>query len=148
MEKAPQAIARLEGRDVIGKVVVEVSDYLYLTDRRANMIISGGVNIYPQETENVLLQHPLVADVAVVGVPNADFGEEVKAVIELRDPSQASAATAALLIEYCRQRLSHLKCPRSVDFASGLPRSETGKLLKRLVRDQYRTASASQSKVN
>lgn len=114
--------------------------YLYLTDRRANMIISGGVNIYPQEAENILLAHPIVHDVAVIGVPHDDFGEEVKAVVELRDPALASEQTAADLMAYCRERLSHLKCPRSVDFASGLPRSETGKLLKRLIRDRYRSA--------
>ena len=117
--------------------------YLYLTDRRANMIISGGVNIYPQEAENVLSEHPLVHDVAVIGVPNADFGEEVKAVVELKDPQARTEETAALLIEYCRERLSHIKCPRTVDFATGLPRTETGKLLKRLIRDQYRAAAKS-----
>lgn len=122
---------------------VDADGYLFLTDRRANMIISGGVNIYPQEAENALLEHPLVHDVAVIGVPNADFGEEVKAVVELKDPAQASDDTAALLIAHCRERLSHLKCPRSVDFATALPRSETGKLLKRLIRDQYRAAALS-----
>ncbi len=121
---------------------VDADGYLYLTDRRANMIISGGVNIYPQEAENVLLEHPLVHDVAVIGVPHADFGEEVKAVVELKDPAQASEGTAALLVAHCRERLSHVKCPRSVDFATALPRSETGKLLKRLIRDQYRAAAA------
>lgn len=116
--------------------------YLYLTDRRANMIISGGVNIYPQEAENLLQEHPLVHDVAVIGVPHPEFGEEVKAVVELKEPSLANAATAQLLIEHCRTSLSHLKCPRSVDFATGLPRTETGKLLKRVIRDQYRAAAA------
>lgn len=120
--------------------------YLYLTDRRANMIISGGVNIYPQEAENVLLKHPLVLDVAVIGVPNTDFGEEVKAVVELKDPKLASAETAASLIEHCRQRLSHIKCPRTVDFSTELPRTETGKLLKRLIRDEYRAAHARAAK--
>ena len=119
---------------------VDAEGYLYLTDRRANMIISGGVNIYPQEAENALLEHPMVLDVAVIGVPHAEFGEEVKAVVELHQPESASEATAAALIAHCRERLSHLKCPRSVDFAVGLPRSETGKLLKRLIRDQYRAA--------
>jgi acyl-CoA synthetase (AMP-forming)/AMP-acid ligase II len=121
---------------------VDAEGYLYLTDRLANMIISGGVNIYPQEAENVLLEHPLVHDVAVIGVPNAEFGEEVKAVVELKDPRQASDETAALLMAFCRDRLSHVKCPRSIDFAAGLPRTETGKLLKRLIRDQYRAAHA------
>jgi len=124
---------------------VDAEGYLYLTDRRANMIISGGVNIYPQEAENVLLEHPMVHDVAVIGVPNADFGEEVKAVVELKDPQGASAQTAERLMQYCRERLSHVKCPRTVDFATGLPRTETGKLLKRLIRDQYRAAHAQAS---
>lgn len=117
---------------------VDADGYLFLTDRRANMIISGGVNIYPQEVENLLLEHPLVHDVAVIGIPNSEYGEEVKAVVELKDPNLANEDTASLLIQYCRNRLSHVKCPRSVDFASSLPRSETGKLLKRLVRDHYR----------
>lgn len=121
---------------------VDTQDYLYLTDRRANMIISGGVNIYPQEAENLLLEHPLVLDVAVIGVPHADYGEEVKAVVELRDPHNASDATAQALLAFCRDRLSHIKCPRSIDFATGLPRTDTGKLLKRLVRDQYRARQA------
>lgn len=121
---------------------VDADGFLYLTDRQANMIISGGVNIYPQEAENVLLEHPLVQDVAVIGVPNKDFGEEVKAVIELRDPQLGTEATAELLIAFCRERLSHIKCPRSIDFAAGLPRTDTGKLLKRLIRDQYRAAAA------
>lgn len=106
------------------------------------MIISGGVNIYPQEAENVLLEHPFVHDVAVIGVPHADLGEEVKAVVELKDSQRASEETAAFLMTYCRERLSHVKCPRSVDFATDLPRTETGKLLKRLIRDQYRAAHA------
>ena len=119
---------------------VDGDGYLYLTDRRANMIISGGVNIYPQEAENVLLGHPLVHDAAVIGIPNPDFGEEVKAVVELRDPEQASPEVARALIAHCRQRLSPIKCPRSIDFATDLPRTETGKLLKRLIRDRYRAA--------
>lgn len=119
---------------------VDADGYLFLTDRRANMIISGGVNIYPQEAENTLLEHPLVHDVAVIGVPNAEFGEEVKAVVELKDQQLASAKVGALLLAYCRERLSRVKCPRSIDFATDLPRTETGKLLKRLIRDQYRAA--------
>lgn len=116
---------------------VDDEGYLFLTDRRANMIISGGVNIYPQEAENVLATHPLVRDVAVIGVPNQDFGEEVKAVVELYDAAMASDDTAQQLIEYCRRQLSPIKCPRTVDFDNALPRTDTGKLLKRLVRDRY-----------
>ena len=121
---------------------VDTQGYLYLTDRRSNLIISGGVNIYPQEAESLLLQHPLVHDVAVIGVPHSEFGEEVKAVVELKDPLLAGPATADLLIGHCRAHLSHIKCPRSVDFATSLPRTETGKLLKRLIRDEYRAAHA------
>jgi acyl-CoA synthetase (AMP-forming)/AMP-acid ligase II len=111
--------------------------YLYLTDRKSYMIISGGVNIYPQETENLLAAHPAVADVAVIGVPNADLGEEVKAVVVLMDPDTEGPATAANLIAYCRDRLAHYKCPRSIDFVTDLPRLPTGKLYKRVLRDRY-----------
>ena len=111
--------------------------FLYLTDRKSYMIISGGVNIYPQETENILAMHPKVADVAVLGVPNADFGEEVKAVVQLIDPAEAGSDTERELIDYSRQHLADVKCPRSVDFVEELPRHPTGKLYKRLLRDQY-----------
>jgi len=111
--------------------------YLYLTDRLANTIISGGVNIYPQEAENVLLRHPAVKDVAVVGVPNEEFGEEVKAVVELWEPGQDRAALAADLIAWCRAELSPIKCPRTVDFVDSLPRTASGKLLKREVKAAY-----------
>jgi acyl-CoA synthetase (AMP-forming)/AMP-acid ligase II len=111
--------------------------YLYLTDRRAFMIISGGVNIYPQEAENVLINHPKVADVAVIGVPNEDFGEEVKAVVQPADWSDAGPALADELIAFCREHLSPIKCPRSVDFEAELPRHPTGKLYKRLIRERY-----------
>jgi long-chain acyl-CoA synthetase len=113
--------------------------YLYLTDRKTYMIISGGVNIYPQETENLLSGHPAVMDVAVIGVPNEDLGEEVKAVVQLADPDSASPALAQELISYCRDRLAHFKCPRTVDFVTELPRHPTGKLYKRLLRDAYWT---------
>ena len=111
--------------------------FLYLTDRKANMIISGGVNIYPQETENVLTMHPKVVDVAVFGVPNEDFGEEVKAVVQPADMALAGPALESELIAYCRERLADVKCPRSVDFRAELPRHPTGKLYKRLLKDEY-----------
>ena len=111
--------------------------YLYLTDRKHFMIISGGVNIYPQEAENVLITHPAVMDVAVFGVPNEEFGEEVKAVVQPRDMADATPELALELIDYCRERLSHLKCPRTVDFREELPRHPTGKLYKRLLKDEY-----------
>jgi acyl-CoA synthetase (AMP-forming)/AMP-acid ligase II len=111
--------------------------YLYLTDRKAYMIISGGVNIYPQEAENVLTMHPKVADVAVFGVPNEDFGEEVKAVVEPVDMADAGPELERELIAFCRDALADVKCPRSVDFEEELPRHPTGKLYKRLLKDRY-----------
>jgi acyl-CoA synthetase (AMP-forming)/AMP-acid ligase II len=111
--------------------------YLYLTDRKAYMIISGGVNIYPQEAENVLVTHPKVKDVAVIGVPNEEFGEEVKAVVEPVDMAAAGPELEQELIAYCQAHLSKLKCPRSIDFERELPRHPTGKLYKRLLKDRY-----------
>ena len=111
--------------------------FLYLTDRKAFMIISGGVNIYPQEAENLLIGHPKVADVAVIGVPNEDFGEEVKAVVQPANWADAGPVLADELMAYARQHLSPIKCPRSVDFERELPRHATGKLYKRLIRDRY-----------
>jgi len=111
--------------------------YLHLTDRATFMIISGGVNIYPQETENLLITHPKVADAAVFGVPNADLGEEVKAVVQLMPEVAPAPAVAEELIDFCGQHLARQKVPRSVDFEPELPRLPTGKLYKRLLRDRY-----------
>jgi long-chain acyl-CoA synthetase len=111
--------------------------YLYLTDRSADVIISGGVNIYPAETEAVLITHPAVGDVAVVGVPNAEWGEEVKAVVELQPGVAGTDELASELISWCRQRQAGFKCPRTVDFAAELPRQDNGKLYKRSLRDRY-----------
>jgi fatty-acyl-CoA synthase len=111
--------------------------YLYLTDRQVNMIISGGVNIYPQEAENVLAGHPAVADVAVFGVPDAEMGEAVKAVVQLTDSAVEGEDLEAELIAYCRSELATYKCPRTVDFVDELPRDPNGKLYKRLLRDRY-----------
>lgn len=116
---------------------IDEDGFLYLTDRKANMIISGGVNIYPQEAENVLTMHPKVQDVAVFGVPNADFGEEVKAVVQPVDSKEAGEALERELIAYCREHLADVKCPRSIDFREELPRHPTGKLYKRLLKDEY-----------
>ncbi len=136
-EKTAQSHNHL-GWSTLGDVgYLDDDGYLYLTDRKAHMIISGGVNIYPQEAENVLLLHPKVHDVAVIGIPNPEFGEEVKAVVQLTDPSAAGFDLEADLIAHCRARLSPVKCPRSVDFVAELPRQENGKLYKRKLRDAY-----------
>ncbi|QIX53500.1 acyl-CoA synthetase [Rhodococcus sp. DMU1] len=111
--------------------------YLYLTDRKAHMIVSGGVNIYPQEVENHLAAHPAIMDVAVIGVPDDEMGESVKAVVELVNPSNAGPELEAELIDYCRAALASYKCPRSVDFVDDLPRNPNGKLYKRLLRERY-----------
>ncbi len=111
--------------------------FLYLTDRKSYMIISGGVNIYPQETEDVLITHPDVADVAVFGVPNEEMGEEVKAVVQPHDMARAGKALEEQLMLFCRKHLSPIKCPRSIDFEPELPRTPTGKLVKRHLRDKY-----------
>jgi acyl-CoA synthetase (AMP-forming)/AMP-acid ligase II len=114
--------------------------YLYLTDRKAFMIISGGVNIYPQEAENVLIEHPAVLDVAVLGVPNDDLGEEVRGVVQPVRWEDAGPQLAAELIAYCQQRLSAYKCPRQIDFERELPRLDTGKLYKRKLKERYEAA--------
>ena len=116
---------------------VDDDGFLYLTDRATFMIVSGGVNIYPQECENLLITHPKVADAAVFGVPNEDLGEEVKAVVQPMPGIKADAALADELIEFCAKNLSRQKCPRSIDFMDELPRLPTGKLYKRLLRDKY-----------
>ena len=111
--------------------------YLYLTDRKADMIIAGGVNIYPQEVENLLVTHPKVTDVAVFGVPNPDLGEEVKAVVQPVEMADAGPALAQELLSFCQQHLARFKCPRSIDFEAELPRHPTGKLYKRLLKERY-----------
>jgi long-chain acyl-CoA synthetase len=116
---------------------VDEEGYLYLTDRKSFMIISGGVNIYPQEIENLLITHPKVADVAVVGGPHEEMGEEVIAVIQPADWADAGDALAAELNAFARANLSHVKAPRKIDFMEELPRHQTGKLYKRLIRDAY-----------
>jgi long-chain acyl-CoA synthetase len=117
--------------------------YLFLTDRSTNLIISGGVNIYPAEIDAVLLQHPAVGDVATIGVPDEEWGEEVKAVVQPAEGIEPSDELAAELLAFCRERLAHFKCPRSVDFTDQLPREDTGKIYKRVLRDQYRQAAGS-----
>jgi fatty-acyl-CoA synthase len=116
---------------------VDEEGFLYLTDRATFMIVSGGVNIYPQEIEDVLITHPQVLDVAVVGVPDPDMGEAVKAVVQLAEGARPSEDLAAELQSWTRARLAHYKCPKSVDFVDQLPRQPSGKLYKRLVKDRY-----------
>jgi long-chain acyl-CoA synthetase len=116
---------------------VDADRYLHLTDRATFMIISGGVNIYPQECENLLITHPKIADAAVFGVPNADLGEEVKAVVQPMPGIEPCEALAEELIAFCGQSLARQKVPRSIDFEDQLPRLPTGKLYKRLLRDRY-----------
>ncbi|MDI2130004.1 acyl-CoA synthetase [Yinghuangia seranimata] len=116
---------------------VDEDGYLFLTDRKAFMIISGGVNIYPQEIENVLALHPKVYDVAVIGLPDDEMGEQVKAVVQAASGIETGPELERELIEFVRERIAHYKAPRSVDFVAELPRTPTGKLVKRLVRAMY-----------
>lgn len=142
-EKVAEATNR-QGWTTLGDVgYLDGDGFLFLTDRKAFMIISGGVNIYPQEVENLLITHPKVADAAVFGVPNPDFGEEVKAAVQPLDWAEAGDELAAELLAFCRAHLSPIKCPRSIDFLEALPRHATGKLYKRLLRDAYWTGRQS-----
>jgi long-chain acyl-CoA synthetase len=111
--------------------------YLYMSDRKIDMIISGGVNIYPAEIEAVLINHPSVIDAAVFGIPNEEFGEEVKGAVELTEGFNADDSLAEEIMEHCRAHLAKFKVPRSIDFVETMPRHPTGKLLKRLLRDEY-----------
>ena len=136
-EKTQSAISK-QGYSTLGDIgYVDDEGYLYLTDRKAFMIISGGVNIYPKETEDALIMHPKVADVAVFGVPHPEMCEEVKAVVQPANMSDIGEALEAELIAFCKEKISHVKCPRSVDFEEELPRHPTGKLYKRLLKDRY-----------
>jgi long-chain acyl-CoA synthetase len=111
--------------------------FLYLTDRKTHMIISGGVNIYPQETENLLVTHPKVMDAAVIGVPDDDLGEAVKAVVQPMPGVEPDEELERELIAFCREHLAHFKCPRTIDFQDELPRLPTGKLYKLPLRERY-----------
>jgi len=118
---------------------IDADEYLFLTGRSAELIISGGVNIYPAEVDEVLLQHPAVGDVATIGVPNEEWGEEVKSVVLLAEGHEPDDDLSEALIAFCRERLAHYKCPRSVDFVDDLPRLDSGKIQRRKVRDRYVT---------
>ena len=111
--------------------------YLYLCDRKADMIISGGVNIYPAEIEGALIEHESVVDCAVFGIPDDDWGEQVKAVIELKAGEKGTPALVESILSFCKVRLATYKCPRSIDFIDALPRDPNGKLYKRRLRDPY-----------
>jgi long-chain acyl-CoA synthetase len=121
---------------------LDEAGYLFLTDRKSFMIISGGVNIYPQEIENVLALHPKIFDVAVIGVPDPEMGEQVKGIIQLRPGTTPSAELADEIIKYVRDRIAHYKAPRTVDFIDELPRTPTGKLVKRSLKARYLEANA------
>jgi long-chain acyl-CoA synthetase len=139
-DPAQTASTRRDGgkTSTVGDVgYLDEQGYLYLTDRKANMIISGGVNIYPQEAENLLVTHPSVLDAAVIGVPNEDLGEEVKAVVQPVEGVARDDQLERTLIAFCREHLAHFKCPRTVDFVDELPRLPTGKLYKGVLREQY-----------
>jgi len=127
-----------ENWNALGDVgYVDDEGYLYLTDRKAFMIISGGVNIYPQQIEDALITHPKVGDVAVFGIPDTEMGEQVKAVVEPAPGLEPSDALAAELMEFARGKLAHYMAPRSIDFIEEMPRLPTGKLYKRVLRDAY-----------
>jgi long-chain acyl-CoA synthetase len=117
---------------------IDDEGFLFLTDRSANLIISGGVNIYPAEVDAVLLEHPAVADAAVIGAPDEEWGEVVLAVVELQQGVEPSGALGDDLLEHCRARLAHFKCPREIAFVDALPRADNGKIYKRRLRESYR----------
>jgi fatty-acyl-CoA synthase len=136
-EKTAQAVDD-EGRKTVGDIgYVDADGFMYLTDRKSFMIISGGVNIYPQEAENLLVEHPKVMDAAVFGIPNPDFGEEVKAVVQPLDWADAGPALEQELMAHLRGKLASYKCPRSISFERELPRSDTGKLFKKPLQQKY-----------
>ena len=135
------AESRRDGFQTLGDLgYVDAEGWLYIVDRRVDLIVSGGVNIYPTEVEAVLSQHPAVADVAVIGVPNTEWGQEVKAVVQPLRMDDAGDELASELIDYARAALAKYKCPRSIEFRADLPRYASGKLYKRLLRDEYATS--------
>jgi long-chain acyl-CoA synthetase len=137
-EKTAKANSPDRTMSTVGDIgYVDEEGFIYLTDRESFMIISGGVNIYPQECENLLITHPKVRDAAVFGVPNEEMGEEVKAVVQLMSGVDSGPETEAELIAFCRKHLAHIKCPRSIEFEDDFPRLPTGKLYKTALRDRY-----------
>ena len=137
-EKTAEATSPDGEMTTVGDVgYLDEDGFLFLTDRKTFMIISGGVNIYPQESEDLLIAHPKVADAAVFGVPNVDLGEEVKAVIQVVPGTAEEESLTQELLDYLAEHLSRQKIPRSIDYIAEMPRLPTGKLYKRLLRDQY-----------
>jgi len=137
-EKKTEKAYTKDGHSTVGDVgYVDKDGYLYLTDRKNFTIISGGVNIYPQEIENQLITHPKVADVAVFGIPDPEFGQQVKAVIQPKDWGAAGPELATELLQYCRTKLAKIKIPKSIDFDKELPRKDNGKLYKRRLVERY-----------
>ncbi len=137
-DKDKTASNRRDGFFTVGDVgYLNEQGYLFLCDRKIDMIIAGGVNIYPTEVEAALLTHPKVADAAVFGIPHSDWGEEVKAVIEPAAGSEPGAALAEEILAYLQEKIAKYKCPRSIDFIAVMPRDPNGKLYKRKLRDPY-----------
>lgn len=136
-EKTKKSYARKNCSTVGDIGFLDKDGYLYLTDRKNFTIITGGVNVYPQEIENCIINHPKVADVAVFGIPHEEFGQEVKAVVQPKNWADATPDFGAEIMDYCRERLSRIKIPRSVDFMEELPRKDNGKLYKRRLVEQY-----------
>jgi len=137
-DEAKTKANRIENFFTVGDLgELDEDGYLFLRDRKADMIISGGANIYPAEIEGELINHPAVQDVAVFGIPNADWGEEIKAVVELHDGFEAGDELSAEIIEWAGTRMGKFKLPRSIDYVEALPREPNGKLIKRKLRDPY-----------
>lgn len=139
-EKTAASTSRHGWRTVGDIGYLDDDGFLYLTDRRHHMIISGGVNIYPQEAENLLVTHPKVMDAAVFGIPDDEMGQSVKGVVQLVEPGEASDELAEEILAWLRDRLAHYKCPRSISFSEQLPRTDTGKLYKQSLIDRYSSA--------
>ena len=127
-----------QGRSTLGDIgYLDADGYLYLTDRKHDLIITGAINVYPQEIENLLIAHPKVLDVAVFGLPDTEMGEVIQAVVQLKDPDEADEDTAAELMTFCRSRLPSYKVPRAIDFRRELPRHDTGKVYKGQLKREY-----------
>jgi len=139
-QKTEKAYGEVADTAAIG--LLDQEGYLYLCDRRTDLIISGGVNIYPAEVDAVFLTHPKVADACTIGIPDPEWGQQVMTVIEPKTGVEPTDELAEALLGYCRDQLARFKCPRRIEFMASLPRSEAGKILRRKVRDHYVEESA------